>query len=148
VCVSPTHVCVCACVCVRVCVCCFPSLPSSLPPSITHSLCLWQADALVAGGFLAAGYNGIHLDGCWEKQCTTKTCTASLDGRDAATGALVGSAQRFPSGMQNLGEYFHNRSIKYALYTSESRNICGCPYAGSEGHEQLDADTFAEWGVE
>ena len=115
---------------------------------ISEKLYHQQADALVSKGFLSAGYNGIHLDGCWEKQCTTKTCTKSLDGRDPATGALLGSPERFPSGMRNLGEYFHNRSIKYALYTSESKNICGCPYAGSESNEQLDADTFAGWGVE
>ena len=55
-------------------------------------------DSLVSDGYLAAGYNTIHVDDCWE----TKTPP-----RDAS-GKLVPNATRFPSGFggqDGLAEY-------------------------------------------
>ena len=51
---------------------------------------------------------------------------------------------RFPSGMKALGEYYHGKGLKYALYTAESDRTCG-GYPASKEHEFLDARTFAEW---
>ena len=38
-----------------------------------------QVDALKAGGFVAAGYTGIHMDDCWEEK---------IPKRDPTTGRL------------------------------------------------------------
>ena len=67
--------------------------------------------------------------------------------RDPVTKKLVGDTDRFPSGMKALGDYFHAKGLKYALYTAESDATCG-GYPGSKDHEDLDATTFAEWGVD
>jgi hypothetical protein len=49
--------------------------------------------------------------------------------------------------MKALGDYYHSKGINYALYTAESDTTCG-GYPGSKDHEMLDAQTFADWGVD
>jgi hypothetical protein len=105
---------------------------------ISEKLYKAQADAMVAQGFLKAGYNSIHMDDCWERKDPA---------RDPSTNKLVGDPDRFPSGMKALGDYYHSKNIKYALYTAESKSTCG-GYPGSKDHEKLDGQTFAEWGVD
>lgn len=48
---------------------------------------------LVEDGFLAAGYNGIHIDDCW------------MERQRSSRGELVPDRKRFPSGMKNLAKY-------------------------------------------
>ena len=105
---------------------------------ISEKLYHQQADALVSQGFLAAGYDAIHMDDCWERK---------VPARDLKTGRLVGDPTRFPSGMKALGDYYHSKGAKYALYTAESPHTCG-GYPASANHEVLDAQTFADWGVD
>ena len=105
---------------------------------ISERLYHQQADALVSQGFLDMGYNAIHMDDCWERK---------VPPRDPETGRLVGDPIRFPSGMKALGDYYHSKGAKYALYTAESPTTCG-GYPASANHEMLDAETFADWGVE
>lgn len=104
---------------------------------INEQLYKAQTDALVAGGYLAAGYNGIHIDDCWMQLNPP---------RDAA-GRLVPNKERFPSGFKALGDYMHNKSVAFAIYTAESATTCA-GYPASKGHETVDADTFASWGVD
>ena len=88
-------------------------------------------------GYLAVGYNGIHIDDCWMR----------LKPARDAQGQLVPDPSRFPSGFKALGDYMHNKSVKFAIYTAESDTTCA-GYPASKGHEQVDADTFASWGVD
>eukprot|EP01059_Diplonema_ambulator_P032224 TRINITY_DN621_c0_g2_i2.p1 TRINITY_DN621_c0_g2~~TRINITY_DN621_c0_g2_i2.p1 ORF type:complete len:397 (+),score=118.11 TRINITY_DN621_c0_g2_i2:48-1238(+) len=96
-----------------------------------------MTDELVSGGYLAAGYNGIHLDDCWMR----KTPPRDSQGR------LFPDPQRFPSGFQALGDYMHQKGVKFAVYTAESATTCA-GYPASKGYEKIDADTFASWGVD
>ena len=57
--------------------------------------------------------------------------------------------------MAALGEEIHARGLKFGLYASPGRKTCARIYdrypsdhLGSLGHEQTDADTMAEWGVD
>lgn len=109
---------------------------TQLPPPQPHSPPLPQTDALVSGGFLAAGYNGIHTDDCWPEWS-----------RDPSTHELVANATRFPHGMKALGDYMHAKNVQYALYTAESTETCA-GYPASLNYETLDAQTFASWGVD
>jgi alpha-N-acetylgalactosaminidase len=102
---------------------------------ISERLYKEQADAIVSQGFLSAGYNAIHMDDCWERK---------VPPRDPTTNKLVGDPVRFPGGMKALGDYYHNKGVKYALYTAESPHTCG-GYPASANHEMLDAQTFADW---
>lgn len=105
---------------------------------ISEKLYKSQADAMVSGGFLQAGYKGIHMDDCWERKVPL---------RDTQTNRLVAEPTRFPSGMKALGDYYHANGISFGLYTAESPNTCG-GYPASANHELLDAKTFADWGVD
>jgi len=103
---------------------------------ISEALYTGQADALVAGGYAAAGYTGIHIDDCFAART-----------RDAVTGELRANATRFPSGMAALGTYLHARSLTLGLYTAESALTCA-GYPASLHVEALDANTFASWSVD
>lgn len=105
---------------------------------ISQRLYQEQAKALKDGGFIAAGYTGIHADDCWESKEPP---------RDPKTGELIGNSTRFPDGMKALGDYIHSQGASFGLYTAESPTTCG-GYPASLGHEAQDAKTFAEWGVD
>jgi alpha-galactosidase len=62
-------------------------------------------------------------------------------------GKYVGDPHRFPSGMASLGEYLHARGLKFGIYTSAGTMTCA-RFPGSLGHEDVDAQTFADWGVD
>ena len=49
--------------------------------------------------------------------------------------------------MKALGDYVHAAGLGFAMYTAESSETCG-GYPASKGYETLDAQTFAEWGVD
>ncbi len=59
----------------------------------------------------------------------------------------MADSARFPEGMRALADYVHARGLKFGLYADAGRRTCqGRP--GSYGSEELDARTFAEWGVD
>ncbi len=92
------------------------------------------ADAMAANGLRDAGYQYVVIDDCWQVA------------RDAR-GRLVADSLRFPGGMKPLADYVHARGLKFGLYTDAGRRTCqGRP--GTYGSEDLDAHTFAEWGVD
>jgi alpha-galactosidase len=92
------------------------------------------ADAMVASGLKDAGYQYVVIDDCWQVA------------RDAR-GRLVADSARFPGGMKPLADYVHSRGLKFGLYTDAGRRTCqGRP--GTYGSEDVDARTFAEWGVD
>ncbi|QKW08654.1 glycoside hydrolase family 27 protein [Streptomyces sp. NA04227] len=93
------------------------------------------ADAIVAKGLDKKGYRFVTVDDCWMAKS-----------RDAQ-GNLTADPERFPSGMKALGDYLHARGLKFGLYESPTQGTCQ-KRPGSYGHEQQDADKFAEWGVD
>eukprot|EP00756_Hemistasia_phaeocysticola_P021628 Hpha_TRINITY_DN15785_c1_g1::TRINITY_DN15785_c1_g1_i6::g.39399::m.39399/K01204/NAGA; alpha-N-acetylgalactosaminidase len=103
---------------------------------INEALYTSQTDALVDGGFLDAGYNAIHIDDCWEQKSPRR-----VDGK------LVADPAKFPHGMKWLGDYMHAKGVKFGTYTDEGDNTCG-GYPASNGNEEVDAKTFASWGVD
>ncbi len=92
------------------------------------------ADALVATGMRDAGYRYVVIDDCWQVA------------RDR-TGRLVADSARFPGGIKPLADYVHSKGLKFGIYTDAGRRTCqGRP--GTYGSEEIDARTFAEWGVD
>jgi alpha-galactosidase len=90
------------------------------------------ADAMVASGMRDAGYVYVNIDDTWEGQ------------RDAQ--GKIQANQRFPD-MKALGDYVHSKGLKLGIYSSPGPKTCG-GYEGSYGHEEQDAETYAEWGVD
>lgn len=93
------------------------------------------ADQMVASGLRDAGYRFVNVDDCW-----------MLPDR-SPDGHLVPDPARFPGGMAALGDYLHARGLRFGLYSSAGYRTCA-GFAGSLGHERVDAADFAAWGVD
>jgi alpha-galactosidase len=105
--------------------------------AIDEQLITATADIFVKRGLAAAGYRYVNIDDCW----------AAPD-RDPATGRLVASPERFPHGIKWLADYVHANGLKLGIYTSAGTLTCARTMPGALGHEDIDAQTFADWGVD
>lgn len=93
------------------------------------------ADAMVNSGMREAGYVYVVLDDAWMAK-----------DRDEQ-GRLQADPVKFPNGMKALGDYLHAKGLKFGIYEDRGKLTCqGLP--GSLGHEQIDMETFARWGVD
>lgn len=93
------------------------------------------ADAMVSSGMRDAGYEYIIVDDGW-----------MTDQRDEE-GHIIVNAEKFPSGMKALGDYIHSLGLKFGIYSAPGRYTCQ-KLMGSYGHEQIDANDYASWGVD
>ncbi|MHC4253243.1 MAG: glycoside hydrolase family 27 protein [Planctomycetota bacterium] len=93
------------------------------------------ADAFVDTGLKAAGYEYVVLDDGW---------MAPERGED---GRFVPDPKKFPSGMKALGDYIHSKGLKFGIYSCAGTHTCQ-KLPASYGNEELDARTFASWGVD
>ena len=90
------------------------------------------ADAMVSSGLAAHGYQFINIDDGWE-------------GKRDANGVLQPN-EKFPD-MKALADYVHSKGLKIGIYSSPGPRTCqGLP--GSYQHEEIDAQTWAEWGFD
>ncbi len=104
-------------------------------PELDQTKFMANVDALVASGMKDAGYRYANLDDCWQT-------ARNSDG-------LVAANERFPDGIAGLARYAHARGLKLGL----DAHIGECQRAemttpSSQGYEQTDAATFADWGVD
>lgn len=90
------------------------------------------ADSMVSSGMKAAGYTYINIDDTWQGQ------------RDAQ--GFIHPNSKFPD-MKALADYVHSKGLKLGIYSSPGPRTCA-GYAGSYGHVQQDADTYAKWGID
>ncbi|KAF3767028.1 family 27 glycoside hydrolase [Cryphonectria parasitica EP155] len=106
--------------------------------SPTQEIIQDNAAALVSLGLDALGYTYVTTDCGW-----------TADYRDPSTGELVWNPDTFPSGGAALGEYIHNLSLHFGVYSGAGYYQCGSTdQPASLGHETLDADSFAAWGAD
>lgn len=90
------------------------------------------ADAMVVSGLAACGYSYVNIDDAWEG-------TRDARGR-------IRSNDKFPD-MKALADYVHSRGLKLGIYSSPGPRTCA-EFEGSYQHEEQDAKTYAEWGVD
>lgn len=90
------------------------------------------ADWMVKSGLAAHGYQYVNVDDCWEGE------------RDGD--GVIQSNDRFPD-MAALADYIHTKGLRFGIYSSPGEKTCA-DYAGSLGHEQADAKTYADWGAD
>ncbi|PYV73085.1 MAG: alpha-galactosidase [Acidobacteria bacterium] len=90
------------------------------------------ADALVSTGLKDAGYIYLNIDDTWE-------------GDRDATGVIHPNA-KFPD-MKALADYVHSKGLKLGIYSSPGPKTCA-GFEGSLGHEDHDAQTYAQWGID
>ena len=94
-----------------------------------------MADAMVSSGMRDAGYQYLVLDDAW--------MAADRD----ANHALQADPEKFPKGMKELGDYIHSKGLKFGIYQDRAWRTCQS-LPGSFGHEKIDMQTFADWGVD
>jgi alpha-galactosidase len=102
---------------------------------VNETLIQGVADLFVSSGLKDAGYRYVNIDDCW-----------SAMERDAA-GRLVPDPDRFPSGISGVADYVHGLGLQLGIYADAGTRTCA-GYPGSLGNEVLDAQTWADWGVD
>ena len=102
--------------------------------SINEELIKKTIDAMNSSGLIELGYNYINIDDCWQ--------TARDD-----TGKIIPDPNAFPNGIKVLADYAHSKGLKFGLYSDAGIYTCGGK-PGSLGYEEIDAKTYAEWGVD
>ncbi|MEP0764920.1 MAG: NPCBM/NEW2 domain-containing protein [Fimbriimonadia bacterium] len=90
------------------------------------------AEWMVKSGLAAKGFQYINVDDCWE-------------GKRGPDGVL-GTNEKFPD-MKALADYVHSLGLKFGVYSSPGPKTCA-GFEGSYGYEELDARTWAAWGVD
>ena len=91
---------------------------------------------MIASGMQAAGYTYVNLDGGWDMFTRSQR------------GDLMPDPRKFPHGIKPVADYVHSLGLKFGIYTSAGLFNCAHTSAGSYGHYQRDAATFAAWGVD
>ena len=90
------------------------------------------ADWMVRSGLAAHGYQYVNIDDTWE-------------GERDENGGIQANAKF--GDMKALADYVHAKGLKLGLYSSPGPKTCA-GFEGSLGHEEQDARTWAEWGID
>ncbi len=91
-----------------------------------------QADAMVSTGMKDAGYLYINIDDTWEGKRDEK--------------GVIHPNEKFRD-MKALADYVHSKGLQLGIYSSPAAKTCA-GYEGSLGHEEQDAQTYADWGID
>ncbi|PNJ40724.1 alpha-galactosidase A [Pongo abelii] len=102
---------------------------------ISEKLFMEMAELMVSEGWKDAGYEYLCIDDCW-----------MAPQRDSE-GRLQADPQRFPHGIRQLANYVHNKGLKLGIYADVGNKTCA-GFPGSFGYYDIDAQTFADWGVD
>lgn len=94
-----------------------------------------MADHMVADGYKDAGYEYVCIDDCW------------LATERDIFNRLQPDKKRFPNGMKHVADYVHSKGLKLGIYEDFGIKTCA-GFPGSEFYMELDAKTFAEWGID
>lgn len=102
---------------------------------IDENVILQIAEAVKKSGLSDAGYEYINLDDCWQSSMRDEN------------GRLQGDLTTFPHGIKWLVEKVNEMGLKLGIYSSNGTLTCE-DLPASLYNEAIDADTFAEWGIE
>ena len=102
---------------------------------INENLIYETAVALKNSGLADCGYKYVNIDDCWQSSMRDKN------------GRLQGDLSSFPNGIKNLVEKVNSLGLKLGIYSSNGTLTCE-DLPASLGYEAVDAETFAEWGIE
>ncbi len=103
--------------------------------NISDELIMEIANAMANSGLKDAGYQYVNLDDCWQ--------SSSRD----ENGKFQADMTRFPRGIKPLAEDVNALGLKLGIYSSNGTHTCE-DLPASLGNEAIDAQTFAEWGIE
>jgi len=87
-------------------------------------------------GMQAVGYQYVNIDDTW----------SNITGRDAS-GRIQPNLSKFPNGIASVASHIHSLGLSFGIYSDAGTETCA-GYPGSLGNEEIDAETFASWGVD
>ena len=93
------------------------------------------ADAIIDLELDKFGYLYLTVDDYWN------TPDRDVDGN------MIVNTTRFPDGMRRLGDYLHDRGLKYGIYSDAGDFTCG-GMAGSLGYEEQDLQLFLSFDID
>lgn len=102
---------------------------------IDEKVILEIADAMKKSGLAEAGYIYVNLDDCWQSSMRDEN------------GRMQGDLSTFPNGIKWLVEQVNDMGLKLGIYSSNGTLTCE-DLPASLYNERIDAETFAEWGIE
>ncbi|KDQ55671.1 glycoside hydrolase family 27 protein [Jaapia argillacea MUCL 33604] len=103
---------------------------------ISEETILSAARAIVSTGLKDAGYEYVIIDDCWHAPA-----------RDPITKEPLANPVTFPSGIKSVADKVHDLGLKFGIYSDAGSETCARRF-GSLGYEQIDAKTYASWGVD
>jgi alpha-galactosidase len=105
--------------------------------NVNETVILDVANAIVSSGLKDAGYHYVNIDDCWSVKA----------GRDNTTHRIIPDPVKFPEGINGTAAKVHALGLKLGIYSDAGTNTCA-GYPGSYGYEQIDAETFSDWGID
>lgn len=100
----------------------------------TEALTKAMADKIIELGLDDLGYEYMVLDdGCYK--------STRVNGK-------LANNEKFPSGFKALSDYMHERGLKFGMYNDIGTNLCAGAEVGTCGYEDVDAQTYIDWGVD
>lgn len=103
---------------------------------ISEETILSAANSLVSTGLKDIGYEYVIIDDCWH-----------ADSRDPESNEPLPNPDTFPSGIKSLSDQIHSLGLKFGIYSDAGLYTCARRF-GSLGYEDIDAKTYASWGVD
>lgn len=101
---------------------------------INAQILLETIEAFGSSGLKQAGYEFVVIDDFWQAD-------------ERINGRLAWDPRKFPQGIKPIAEKLHEHGLKFGMYSCAGTRTCGGK-PGSYGFEEIDAQTFAEWGVD
>ena len=101
--------------------------------SVSQEKVMASAVALINRGLADYGYSYMNIDDAWEAE------------ERAADGTIL-TNEKFPD-MKSLADWLHGNGLRLGIYSSPGSHTCG-GYLGSIGHEEQDAKTYNDWGID
>lgn len=102
---------------------------------IDENVFLTMAKAMKDSGLADAGYIYVNIDDCWQSSMRDEN------------GRMQGDLTTFPHGIKWLVQEVNKLGLKLGIYSSNGTLTCE-DLPASLYNERIDAETFAEWGVE
>ncbi|KAF8575957.1 glycoside hydrolase family 27 protein [Ramaria rubella] len=104
--------------------------------SYDADIILSSASALITNNLTSLGYEYVLVDDCWQAPA-----------RDPSTNAPIADPNKFPNGIEDVIDKVHAMGLKFGIYSDAGTFTCG-NFFGSLGFEEIDAQTYASWGVD
>ncbi len=102
---------------------------------IDENVILGIAKAMKESGLSDAGYVYVNIDDCWQSSMRDEN------------GKMQGDLTTFPHGIKWLVKKVNDMGLKLGIYSSNGTLTCE-DLPASLYNERIDAETFAEWGIE